>query len=112
MYVINESDIEAEDLPGRKNKTIVGPKNLGKSKNMLFGIVSLSPNSILPGHVHKKEEEIVYFLNGCGEMFFNGIPEKIKKGSVAYVPPGVEHSINNKSNEIMNIIYVFSPPKV
>jgi len=110
MYIIHEDDVEARELPGRKYKVVVGPQNFGKSKNMLFGIASFPPKSIMPGHIHKKEEEIVYFLNGYGEMFFNGIPEIIKKGSVAYIPPGVEHSINNKSNETMNLIYVFSPP--
>ena len=43
-------------------------------------------------------------------MFFNGKPEKINKGSIAYIPPNVAHSIKNNSKETMDIVYVFSPP--
>ena len=110
MYVTHEDDTIAKELPGRKHKMIIGPKLFGKSKNMCFGVADFPENSHAPEHVHREEEEIIYFLSGYGEMFFNGKPEKIRKGSIAYISPMIKHSIKNDSDEIMRIVYVFSPP--
>ena len=110
MYIIHESEVEAKELPGRKHKMIVSPWHFGKSRNMCFGIADFPPNSHAPEHVHPEEEEIIYFITGYGEMFFDGKPEKIKKGSVAFIPSKIKHSIKNNSNETMNLVYVFSPP--
>ncbi len=110
MYTINESEVEAKELPGRKHKMIVSPLHFGKSKNMAFGVADFPPESHAPEHVHQKEEEIIYFMSGHGEMFFNGKPEKIRKGTISFIPPTVTHSIKNDSNEVMHLVYVFSPP--
>ena len=110
MYIFHEDDVEAKELPGRKHKMIVSPWHFGKSKNMCFGVADFPPNSHAPEHVHGKEEEIIYFITGYGEMFFDGKPEKVKKGSIAFIPPNIKHSIKNDSDEAMHLVYVFSPP--
>jgi quercetin dioxygenase-like cupin family protein len=110
VYTIHEEDIEAKELPGRKHKMIVSPWHFGKAKNMSFGVAYFPPESHAPEHVHANEEEIIYFMTGHGEMFFNGKPEKIREGSLAYIPINVKHSIKNDSKDTMNLVYVFSPP--
>lgn len=110
MYTIHENDVEAKELPGRRHKMIVSPWNFGNAQNMSFGVAYFPPASHAPEHIHVNEEEIIYFKSGYGEMFFNGKPEKITKGSIAYIPPNVSHSIKNDSKETMDIVYVFSPP--
>lgn len=110
MYVVHENDVKAKNLPGRKHKMIISPWHYGKSKNMCFGVADFPPKSLAPEHIHAKEEEIIYFITGYGEMFFDGKPEKIREGSIAYIPPGVTHSIKNNSDKVMHLAYVFSPP--
>lgn len=110
MHVIHESEVNFAELPGRKHKMIVSPWHFGKSIHMCFGTADFPPNSHAPSHVHEAEEEIIYFLTGYGEMFFDDKPEVIKRGSIAYIPPHVKHSIKNDSNETMSLVYVFSPP--
>lgn len=110
MHIIHENDVEFKKLPGRDHKMIVSPWDFGQSNHMCFGVADFPPNSHAPEHVHEDEEEIIYFLTGYGEMFFNGESEKIEKGSIAYIPPEVRHSIKNDSNEVMHLAYVFSPP--
>jgi len=109
-YTIHEDEVEAKDLPGRKHKMIIGPKNFGKAKNMCFGTAVFPPHTHAPSHVHPSEEEIIYIIQGCGEMYFNSEPEPLTPGTCVYVPPGIEHSINNKSDVPLKLIYVFSPP--
>ena len=62
------------------------------------------------GGIYAIDPAFIYFLSGYGEMFFDGKAEKIKAGSMAYIPPNVAHSIKNESTETMSLVYVFSPP--
>jgi quercetin dioxygenase-like cupin family protein len=110
MYTLHESAIEAKHLPGRDHKMIIGPDSFGKAKSMCFGVADFPPRAHAPAHVHEFQEEILYILTGKGEFYFDGQPEPVEPGTCVYVPPGVTHSINNKSTDIMKVVYVFSPP--
>lgn len=110
MYTIHESMTEFKELPGRNHKMIIGPENFGKAKNMCFGIAEFPHHKHAPMHVHDAHEEIIYILSGEGEMYFNGKAEEIKPGTCVIIPPGVKHSINNKGDKVLKLIYVFSPP--
>ena len=111
-YTIHESEVEAVQLPGRAHKMIIGPLNFGPAEHMCFGVADFPPRQHAPGHVHAAEEEILYVLTGSGEFYFDGKPEPVEPGTCAYVPPGVEHSINNTSDEVLKVVYVFSPSVV
>jgi len=109
-HVVNEKDVEFVKLTGRDHKMVVGPGKAMEARNMAFGIADFPPNAHAPAHDHGQAEEIIYVLTGRGEIYFDGRPEPVEPGSVAYVPTGVEHSVNNLSDEVMRIVYVFSPP--
>ncbi|MGC8862620.1 MAG: cupin domain-containing protein [Armatimonadota bacterium] len=109
-HTVHDSEVEFLPLPGRNHKMIVGPGKAMEAGNMSFGIADFPPNAHAPAHNHAGAEEIIYVLSGHGEIYFDGVPEPVEPGTVAYVPVGVEHSINNQSGEIMRIVYVFSPP--
>lgn len=108
-HTIHESEVEPKDLPGRKHKMIIRPDNLGSEK-MCFGVADFPANAHAPGHVHPREEEVLYVLQGSGEIYFDGVAEPVEPGTCILVPPGARHSINNTSDEILRVIYVFSPP--
>jgi len=111
-YTIHEDEVEAKDLPGRKHKMIIGPDNFGGAKNMCMGVADFPPHTHAPAHVHMEEEEILYVLTGQGKMYFDGVPEELRPGICIYVPPAVEHSIENTGDEVLKVLYVFSPPVV
>ena len=108
--VIHESKIIATALPGRDHKMILGPDRPGDARNMCFGLADFPPRSHAPEHVHQIEEEIIYVLSGHGAIYFDGIPESIEAGSCIYIKPTIAHSIRNDSDNIMKLVYVFSPP--
>lgn len=109
-YTIHERKVRAVNLPGRKHKMIIGPENFGKSKNMCFGVAVFPAKKHAPSHVHDIQEEIIYIINGEGEIYFDSLPEHVEPGSCVYIPPGIEHSIHNQSDIDMKLVYVFSPP--
>jgi len=110
-HIIHESEIEAKQLPGRSHKMILRPDNIG-TETMCFGVADFPANAHAPAHVHENEEEIIYILTGKGEIYFDGKPEPVEPGSCVFIPKKVVHSINNTSNEVMKLNYVFSPPVV
>lgn len=109
-YTIHETEVEAKDLPGRTHRMIIHPGGFGPARRMAMGTADFPARRHAPAHVHPAEEEILYILSGEGEMFFDGRPEPIRPGTCIYVPPGVEHSIRNTGDEVLRIVYVFSPP--
>ena len=112
MYTIHESKVEAKELPGRSHKMIIGPNNFGRAKNMCFGVAVFPANKHAPAHIHPVEEEVIYILEGKGEVYFDGKPEPVEPGTCIYIPPKTKHSINNKCDIPMKLVYVFSPPAV
>ena len=109
-YTIHEEEVAPRELPGRSHRMIIAPDRFGPAQNMSMGTADFPPKTHAPPHVHAKEEEILYVLSGFGRMYFDGEPEEIRPGICIYVPPGVEHSIENLSNEPLRVVYVFSPP--
>ncbi len=110
QHTIHESEVAAVALPGRDHKMIIGPNNFGPAQTMCFGLADFPPRRHAPAHVHMSQEEILYVLTGAGEFYFDGVPEPVVPGTCVYVPPGVEHSINNTGDEVLKVAYVFSPP--
>ena len=108
IHTIHESEVTTKDLPGRKHKMVVRPDNMG-TKNMCAGVAAFPGNAHAPSHVHEKEEEILYVLEGEGNMYFDGKPEGITEGSFMFVPKGVKHSLEATTEKDLKVFYVFSP---
>jgi quercetin dioxygenase-like cupin family protein len=105
---MHEDEAEIKELVGRKYKLIVGSERL--PCHAINGGVSFFPPYVhAPGHVHEKEEEVIYCLEGHGEIVIEGTHEPIKSGSFIVVPPGLVHSINNTGDKTIKLIYLFSP---
>ena len=110
-YTIHEDDVEGAQLPGRFHKMVVKPDNTD-STTMCAGVAFFPGKSHAPEHVHEHEEEILYVLEGRGQMYFDGEKKEIKPGMFMFVTKCVVHSIETVSNEDLKVFYVFSPPVV
>ena len=108
-FTIHENEIMAKDLPGRKHKMAVRPDNMG-ARNMCAGVAVFPGNAHAPSHVHEKEEEILYVLEGEGNMYFQEKPERIREGTFMFVPKGARHSLEATTDKDLKVFYAFSPP--
>ena len=65
-----------------------------------------------PPHVHSREDESFYVLEG-EITFYTGFPEAVKtvgtKGSFVNIPPGVAHCFRNESAAEARMLIVVSP---
>lgn len=107
-YSIHEDDVKLNKLKGRDYK-LLGCKETIGCKNLCIGVSFFPPGKHSPGHIHKKEEEVVYCLEGNGEIVIDGKPEKIRPGTTVYMPPGSMHSVNNTGEKTIKLLFFFSP---
>ena len=109
MNTVHERDVNMLELPGRCCRVIVGGDHL-KADYLTFGVTEVPPGAKMSPHTHEREEEVIYILQGWGEVVVDGIAEKLEKGTTIYLRVGSEHHIENKSSETMRFTFSFSPP--
>lgn len=106
---VHESEVEPRKLPGRESKVLIGPKTVGCNE-ISFGITETPPRTAMsPPHKHDKETEVIYVIEGEGEITSGNEVKKIFPGTAMYISPGVEHNIENKSDVIMKLACAFHP---
>lgn len=61
-----------------------------------------------PRHVHSREDEFIYILDGCLQVHWNGGQLDCRAGSYLYVPRGREHAFTVESEEA-RLLVMYSP---
>ncbi|MBQ9065806.1 MAG: cupin domain-containing protein [Blautia sp.] len=84
---------------------ISGPEELNE-KGRMFSRITLNPGCSIGYHVHDKDSELFYILQGTGIYSDNGEEKTVTAGDVTVCPAGTGHSISNESDEVLEIIAV------
>ncbi len=98
-------------LPGRDWLHCMGP-GIADVKNLTVGLSIFPPGSAPPGHVHRAEEEVIYVVNGRGELRTSEGTVPLEPGVCVYVPVGLLHSTACYGPEPLELVTAFSPPVV
>ena len=69
----------------------------------------LSPGTTVPEHAHGAEAEILYFLNGKGDMTVDGTKYPVEPFMAVHVPPGVKHTFTVTSEQSVEVIQFYAP---
>lgn len=110
MYTLHISRVKKVKLPKRILYPMVGTEGI-ISERMSFGVAELPRKSKMDPHKHINEEEIIFIVEGFGEVHFaDGNSEIIEPGTVIVAPKGIDHLIENKSSNTMRWCWVFNPP--
>jgi quercetin dioxygenase-like cupin family protein len=62
-----------------------------------------------PLHVHKDDNEVLYFLDGLFRLKIEDVVRNAPSGSFAFIPKGVPHTWQNISNEPGRLLVMFLP---
>lgn len=71
-------------------------------------------NKLVPGasvglHTHEGSSEIIYILEGCGKVIYDGEEMRIGERQIHYCPDGHSHSLINDSEE--DLVFFAVVPK-
>lgn len=83
FYDLN--DVEAQDMPGRKRKLIVG-------KDLMLVFVDRE-GATEQDHAHDVEQFVI-LLEGNARFTVDGETREIKEGQIVHIPKGVRHQLD------------------
>jgi len=91
-------------------------KNLSFRKPICTGtfselvVISILPMAELGEETHDHADEILFIVEGEGELTFRGRTESASKHDAIFVPAGQLHNLKNIGERDLKLISVFSPP--
>jgi len=107
---VHEDQIEGKQLPGRLSKVLIGPKTVD-SEDLSFGITLMKPKTKQsPPHAHHGQDEVIYVIEGEGEITSGDERANIYPGLAMYIATAVIHNIENTSDREMKLACCFNPP--
>jgi len=77
-----------------------------------FSLIEYEASAGAPGpplHVHRVVSELFYMLDGEVEFRADGRTQRLGKGSVAFIPPGIPHTFSNVGSGVAKWVGIFSP---
>jgi putative monooxygenase len=104
-------DAEVFHLPGRDVRYLVGPKTT-ESERVTIGVCTWPEGSTPDGHVHEKEEEIIYIISGTGKIKSPENSVDLEPGTAVFIPVGLHHAIESYGPGPLQFVTMFSPPVV
>lgn len=109
LPIVDESSIEALNLPGRQLRWVVTGENTG-AKHCTMAVIEVQPGqTVRPAHSHPNGEEVIYIIQGSGRVMIEGVVEPVKAGCAVLFPQGDIHMLQNSGNELMKVACFFAP---
>lgn len=93
---------------GALSKPLVMPETAG-STHIDYRISMYQPMAYVQKHSHKVQEQIYHVIEGEGLMEIDGKKHVVRKHDVIFLPPGIEHDIQNTGLVDLVFLVVTSP---
>ena len=110
--VHNIAEVPWKEFPdhhgGALSKPLINADNAG-ARHLDYRISMYQPMAYVKLHKHKVQEQVYHVLDGEGLMVLGTERRVVRKHDVIYLPPGVEHSIENSGLVDLVFLVVTSP---
>ena len=111
--VRNIAEVPWQQFPnhfgGALSKALVDKEGLG-AQRIDHRISSYEPMAYVARHKHKVQEQIYHVLDVEGLFDFGDESRVVRKHDVMFIPPGIEHSIQNTGLSNLVFLVITSPP--
>lgn len=102
-------DIKGIDYPaGRTGRVFVGVDSPLKAKDYVVGTSDIYAGGSVPEHNHETEETYI-IVKGKAKVVVDDDTIEASDGDVFLMKPWIKHGIYNIGDDILRIIYVYSP---
>jgi quercetin dioxygenase-like cupin family protein len=110
LPIIDETSIEALELPGRRLRWVVTKENTNAQHCTMCVIQVLPGQTVRPAHSHPNGEEVIYIVQGSGRVMIDGTVGPVCEGSAVLFPQGSIHMLQNSGDKVMKVACFFAPP--
>lgn len=100
VYLIGERQGRVTIKVDKRNKGI---------ETMSILTEDITPGDGIPVHKHSYEEELIFIEHGQGILTFGSKEFNMRPGSMAIVPRGVWHGLRNEKDEMLRMVFGYSP---
>ncbi|MGE3691232.1 MAG: cupin domain-containing protein [Novosphingobium sp.] len=81
------------------------------SKEMQLVLMAIRPGEEIGEEVHDDVSQFFRFEAGEGEVWIDGVCNKVKADDVAVVPAGARHNVKSMGSEPLRLYTIYSPPE-
>ena len=85
------------------------PKQL--SENAFSWHAIMPVGTFVPPHIHPKQDEFLYILEGQFDLILNGVETFAEPGDLVRLPMGIPHGIFNKTNTAIKCLFWVTPSR-
>lgn len=115
-YVPNQPDVNAGVASSACHYKAIFGEGDSEHPNLLsvarFAEATVEPGGACQPSLHDREEEIYFVLEGNAELGYGGREFVMRADDFTYLPPGLKHSIANKSDKATRLLIMgFKVPK-
>ena len=111
-FIRNIAEVPWREFPnhfgGALSKPLVTPESAG-AKHLDYRISCYQPMAYVARHTHQLQEQIYHVLDGEGLIEIAGKNHVVRKHDVIYLPPGIEHLIQNSGLTDLVFLVITSP---
>lgn len=79
-------------------------------KNSQLVVMSIPPGGEIGEETHSTIEQILFLVEGSGEVILNGQSSPFVNEDVVFVPAGTRHNFKNTNQQDLKLFTVYSPP--
>ena len=112
MHTVKIDQAELMKLPMRDVRCYIGSDKMDtpvKSERITMGMTEVPANTDMVPHLHEIEEEIIFVIEGTGEVTISGITETLEPYTAVIFPVGELHQVKNTGDSIMRFVFMFQP---
>ncbi|MBC7234297.1 MAG: cupin domain-containing protein [Chloroflexi bacterium] len=107
---ISPDAVPVRPMCGRTLQWLVTRDTLG-ANNLSMAVMRCEPGAVVrPLHAHRATEELVYILEGQGEVWVEGEVAAVQAGDAVLFPPDAKHMTRNTGDTTLVALAIFSPP--
>jgi len=111
-FIRNIAEVKWREFPdhhgGALSKPLVMPETAG-SRHMDYRISMYQPMAHVKLHRHKVQEQVYHVIEGEGLMEIDGEKHVVRKHDLIFLPPGIDHAIENTGLVDLVFLVVTSP---
>src|SRR5215472_1125952 len=111
-FIRNVAEVPWREFPGHSggalSKPLVMPET-ADSRHIDYRISMYQPMARVEPHMHRTQEQVYHVLEGEGLMEIAGKKQVVRRHDVVFLPPGIEHAIENTGVEDLIFLVVSSP---